>query len=551
MLSSLSLNNVALFKKQTIDFQSGLNCLLGKSGAGKSIIIDALSFCFGAKSDKNLIRSGETSLRVDAVFTDVSKEVEEMLKEQEIETSDELIITRTLNLDGKSSIKINGFPVSVRVLQSLTEMLIDFCGQHESVGLLNVNNHLLLLDKFGGQNIEALKVDVEKIFQTLSNLKAQKKSFGGDEKERERRKEILSFQIQEIENANLDLTEEEELRQRFEFISSAEKIFDKVGQSVSKLDEQRDNVSSLLYEVKTLLNSLSNFKNIEECRDRVENCYYEIKDIAETLNAIKSESEFDQNELERIDARLDLIKSLKKKYGSSIEDVLDFLQECKTELGNLENSEFELEKINRKIEETEKELEIACQKLSAKRKECAMIFEKQIMEQLADLEMKNTIFKVDFTQTEYSKKGFDSVKFMFSANKGQELKDLSKTASGGELSRLLLAFKNTMLDKERVQTVVFDEIDAGISGHTAGQLAEKISNISKFTQVLCITHTPIVASKANAFVLVEKSVVENSTISTVRTLNPDEAVEEVAKLIDGGSVASKTALEHARKLFAE
>ena len=551
MLSSLSLNNVALFKKQTIDFQSGLNCLLGKSGAGKSIIIDALSFCFGAKSDKNLIRSGETSLRVDAVFTDVSKEVEGMLKEQDIEISDELIITRTLNLDGKSSIKINGFPVSVRVLQSLTEMLIDFCGQHESVGLLNVSNHLSLLDKFGGQSIEVLREDVEKIFQTLSNLKAQKKSFGGDEKERERRKEILSFQIQEIENANLDLTEEEELRQRFEFISSAEKIFDKVGQSVSKLDEQRDNVSSLLYDVKTLLNSLSNFKNIEECRDRVENCYYEIKDIAETLNAIKSESEFDQNELERIDARLDLIKSLKKKYGSSIEDILDFLQECKTELGNLENSEFELEKINRKIEETEKELETACQKLSVKRKECAKIFEKQIMEQLADLEMKNTIFKVDFTQTECSKKGFDSVKFMFSANKGQELKDLSKTASGGELSRLLLAFKNTMLDKERVQTVVFDEIDAGISGHTAGQLAEKISNISKFTQVLCITHTPIVASKANAFVLVEKSVIENSTISTARTLNPDEAVEEVAKLIDGGSVASKTALEHARKLFAE
>lgn len=551
MLSLLSLNNVALFKKQTIDFQSGLNCLLGKSGAGKSIIIDALSFCFGAKSDKNLIRSGETNLRVDAVFTDVSKEVEKMLKEQDIEISDELIITRTLNLDGKSSIKINGFPVSVRVLQSLTEMLIDFCGQHESVGLLNVSNHLSLLDKFGGQSIEVLREDVEKIFQTLSNLKAQKKSFGGDEKERERRKEILSFQIQEIENANLDLTEEEELRQRFEFISSAEKIFDKVGQSVSKLDEQRDNVSSLLYDVKTLLNSLSNFKNIEECRDRVENCYYEIKDIAETLNTIKSESEFDQNELERIDARLDLIKSLKKKYGSSIEDILDFLQECKTELGNLENSEFELEKINRKIEETEKELETACQKLSAKRKECATIFEKQIMEQLADLEMKNTIFKVNFTQTECSKKGFDSVKFMFSANKGQELKDLSKTASGGELSRLLLAFKNTMLDKERVQTVVFDEIDAGISGHTAGQLAEKISNISKFTQVLCITHTPIVASKANAFVLVEKSVVENSTISTARTLNPDEAVEEVAKLIDGGSVASKTALEHAKKLFAE
>lgn len=551
MLSSLSLNNVALFKKQTIDIRGGLNCLLGKSGAGKSIIIDALSFCFGAKSDKNLIRSGQSSLRVDAVFSDVSKEVENFLEEQDIETSDELIITRTLNLDGKSSMKINGFPVSVKTAQSLTEMLIDFCGQHESVGLLNVNNHLSLLDKFAGREVEELKREVGEIFQTLSNLKTQKKSFGGDEKERERQKEILSFQIQEIENANLDLTEEGELRERFEFISSAEKIFDKVGQSISKLDEQRDNVSGLLYEVKSLLGSLSNFKNIEECRSRIENCYYEIKDVVDVLNSIKSESEFDPKELERIDARLDLIKSLKKKYGSSVEEILDYLQECKDKLNALENSEFELEKLNGQIEKTEKELDVACQKLSEKRKEYAKKFEEQITSELADLEMKNTIFKVDFQRAEYSKKGFDAVKFMFSANKGQEVKDLSKTASGGELSRLLLAFKNTMLDKERVQTVVFDEIDAGISGHTAGQLAEKIANISKFTQVLCITHTPIVASKANSFILVEKTVVDNSTISTARTLDENEAVLEVAKLIDGGSVASKTAVEHAKKLFEE
>lgn len=551
MLSSLTLNNVALIKKQTVEFEKGFNCLLGKSGAGKSIIIEALSFCLGAKADKNLIRSGEQNLRVDAVFVDVTNDVVNFLAEQDIEVSDELIITRTLNLEGKSSVKVNGYPVSLKVLQSLSEILTDFCGQHESVGLLNSANHLLLLDKFAGTELDELKEKVGTLYSELLKLNGQISALGGDKSERERTKDILKFQIKEIEDANLDLCEEEELKSRFDFVSSAEKIFEKVGDALQKLDEGSENASALIYEAKNDLNSLSQFQNIEDCRSRLENCYYEIRDIADALNSIKSQTDFDASELERIDSRLDLLKTLKKKYGKSIEEVLQYYEKCKTQLDELENSEFTLEKLKTLISSTEIQLEQVCQKLSEKRKEFAVVFEKKIMKELEDLDMKGTIFKVDFQKTQISKKGFDEVKFMFSANKGQELKDLHKTASGGELSRLLLAFKNTMRDKERVQTIVFDEVDSGISGQTAEKLAEKIVNISKYTQVLCITHTPIVASKADAYLLVEKKIEGDSTVSSVRPLEGEEAIVEVARLFDGGDNVSNTAIEHAKRLFNE
>ncbi len=549
MISSLSLNNVALIKRQNIVFQNGFNCLLGQSGAGKSIIIDALSFVLGAKADKTLIRSGETQLRVDAVFEDVSVDVENFLTEQDIDIADELIITRTLNTDGKSSIKINGFPATLKTLQSLSELLIDFCGQHDSVGLLNAQNHIYILDKFAGENVESQKSVVAAKYEELKDIERQIASMGGSEAERERAKELLKFQIEEIEDSNLKIGEDVELKERFDFMSSAENIFEKVSDSVLKLSEDRENAISLLYEAKSNLNQFSNFKDIEECRQRLENAYYEVKDVAEVLSDIKRNTEFDQREFDRIDERLEQIKKLSRKYGKTIEDMLAYLEECKVKLENLENSEFMLEKLQNQREKALAELDKESEKLSALRRDSAKVLEKKVMAELADLEMKGTFFKVDFEKADYSKKGYDNVKFMFSANKGQEIKDLHKTASGGELSRLLLAFKNIMLDKEKVQSVVFDEIDSGISGLTAGRLAEKLENISKYTQVICITHTPVVAAKANAFLLVEKKVVDDNTISSVRVLEKDEPIMEVARLIDGGKEVSQTAIEHARKLF--
>lgn len=549
MLSSLTLSNVALIKKQSIDFKSGFNCLLGQSGAGKSLIIDALSFLLGAKVDKTLIRSGESNMRVDGVFVDLSEDVKSCLNQLEIDFDDELIISRSLSLDGKSSIKICGFPATLKMLNALAECLADFCGQHDSVGLLNVNNHLSFLDKFAGVEAENQKENVKKLFSELNEIKDKIASLGGNESERKRNQDLYQYQIDEIEKASLQLGEVEELKERYDFISSSEKIYERVGEALQKLEEGRENATSLLYDAKNQLSTFSNFKDIEEARLRIENCYYELKDVSDTLNIIKQNTDFDPLELERIDARLDLIKNLCKKYGKTVEDVLDFQQECQKKLEELQNSEEMLKKFDKQKNVLETQLENACAVLSETRKKSAKVFEKKICAELEDLQMKGAKFVVDFQKSDCTRNGFDVVKFMFSANVGQEVRDLHRTASGGELSRLLLAFKNIMLGKEKVSTVVFDEIDAGISGHTAGMLADKLLNISKFTQIICITHTAVVASKADKFLFVEKKNVDNNTISVVSELDELQSITEIARLIDGGKEVSQTALEHAKKLY--
>lgn len=549
MISSLTLSNFALFKTQTIDFNKGFNCLLGQSGAGKSIVIDALAFVLGAKSDRSFLRSGESLMRVDGVFSSLSEDCLSLLREWEIDCDDEIIISRTLSKDGKSSLKVNGCPITLKMLQNLTSKMADFCGQHDSVGLLDSSKHLLLLDKYAGVELFDAKCKVEQLYTKLKDVKAQISSLGGDESERARESDLLAFQVGEIEDAQLQPNEDIELKERFDFISSSEKIYEKLGAVIEKLAEQRDNAVSILYDSKSTLSGLANFSDIEECQTRLENVYYEVKDIAEVLEKIKESADFDPKELERIDSRLDLIKKLSKKYGKTIEEILNYQARCQERLEKLASTEELLSKYQAEEETLKLELKEKCEELTSLRMKYAKELEQKIMKQLDDLDMKGTLFKVEFSKCECFAKGQDSVKFMFSANKGQEIKDLHKIASGGELSRILLAFKNVMLDKELVQTVVFDEIDSGISGVTAGRVADKLSNISKFIQTICITHTPVVASKADAFVLITKSVENEQTVSHATTLSRDEAVVEIAKLIDGDVNPSQTALNHAKKLI--
>ena len=550
MLSSLFISNLALIKNCEIDFKKGFNVILGQSGAGKSILIDALSFVLGAKADKTLIRSKENTMRVEAVFDNLSESIKETLTLLDIEFEDELILSRTLNLDGKSTIRVNGVPVVLKTLKEITLNLIDFCGQHDNVGLINENNHLSLLDRFIGDKAYSLLEEISKECDNLAEIEKEIKSLGGNETERNRLKEILSFQIQEIENANLQEGEEEELKERFKFISASENICEKVGGAVSKLDEGVNAVTNGLFEAKNLLSSFSEFQDITECQERLNSAYYEIKDVAEILEGIVKNTDFDESELERIDNRLDLIKSLKKKYGADITEILKFLQDAKERLDNLENSEFMINKLDAKKEKCLQNLNQLCSKLSTLRKEKALILEDKIKLELNDLQMKGTNFKVQFDKSEIGRKGFDVVKFIFSANAGQEMKDLSKTASGGELSRLLLAFKGIMLDKENVATVVFDEIDSGISGQTAGKVAEKLGKIAEFVQVICITHTPVVASKGDEFILVSKKNENGETVSNAKVIEGEEVVEQIARLIDGNENVSSTALDHAKKLLA-
>ena len=549
MLSSLYISNLALIKNCEINFKKGFNVILGQSGAGKSILIDALNFVLGAKADKTLIRSNEKLMRVEAVFENLNEKIKDTLNSLEIECEDQLILSRTLNVDGKSTIRVNDIPVTTKTLKEITSNLMDFCGQHDNVGLINENNHLSILDHFIGDEVDAILEKISIECDNLSEIDREIKALGGNETERNRLKEILAFQIQEIENANLVKGEEEELSERFKFISQGENICEKVGGAVSKLDEGMNSVTSELFEAKNLLSSFSDFQDIADCQERLNSAYYEIKDVAEILDGIVKNTDFDENELERIDKRLDLIKGLKKKYGKDITEILSFLKETKERLDNIENSEFALNKLNVKKEKALKNLNDLSEELSSIRKKYALILEEKIKAELNDLQMKGTLFKVDFSRCEIGRKGFDAVKFIFSANLGQEMKDLSKTASGGELSRLLLAFKGIMLDKENVATVVFDEIDSGISGQTAGKVAEKLNKIAEFVQVICITHTPVVASKGDEFILVTKRSEDGETISNAEIIKGEEIVEQIARLIDGNENVSSTALEHARKLL--
>ncbi len=547
MLSSLFISNLALIKNCEINFNKGFNVILGQSGAGKSILIDAISFVLGAKADKTLMRTGENLMKVEAVFDNITEKTKKKLENIGIECDDELIISRSLNSDGKSVIRVNGSVVVLKNLRDITEDFVDFCGQHDSVGLINVNNHLALLDSFIGREAEEHLKTLNSYFDELQEIDKKIKALGGDDAERNRLKEILKFQIDEIENANLITGEEEELKEKFNYISASEKISENLSLALNYLERESVSASGLVFDAKALLSSLSEFDNISDCQDRLNSVYYELKDIAETLENILDNTDYDPVSLERIDKRLDLIKDLKRKYGKNIEEILKFLEDAKGRLEELNNGEELLTLLDRQRGELLGKIEDTSSKLSALRKEKAKVFESKLEKELNDLQMKGTSFKVNFEKGELSRKGQDEVKFVFSANIGEELKDLSKTASGGELSRLLLAFKNIMLDKE--STVVFDEIDSGISGQTAGKVAEKLRNISKYLQTILITHTPVVASKGDEFILVTKESGNGETVSNAQIIHGDEVVREIANLIDGSEKISETAINHAKELL--
>ena len=549
MLSSLFISNLALIKNCEVNFHSGLNVILGQSGAGKSILIDAISFVLGAKADKSLLRTGENMMKVEAVFDNLTEKTKAKLTDYGIDFDDQLVLSRTFSADGKSVIRANGSVVILKTLKDITESFVDFCGQHDSVGLLNSNNHLLLLDKFIGKEAEEYLKILGEQFDELQTIDKKIKSLGGDDAERNRLKEILKFQIAEIESASLTDGEEEELKEKFDYISSAEKISENVGEALNLLEHGNLSASTAVFEAKTLLSQLGNFENIAECEERLNSAYYELKDIAETLEGVLNGTDYDPISLERIDKRLDLIKDLKRKYGKNIAEILAFKADAKAKLDDLLESADILQKLSAERNVLCEKIDEIAQKLSSLRKLKAKDLERQIEKELADLQMQGTSFRVHFEKIDPTRKGEDEVKFVFSANAGQELKDLSKTASGGELSRLLLAFKNIIKDSQ--STIIFDEIDSGISGQTAGKVAEKLQNISKYLQTILITHTPVVASKGNHFILVTKAIEAGEAISVARKIEGEEVVVEIASLIDGGENISQTAINHARELISK
>lgn len=546
MLQSLIIKNLALIKEEKIEFKSGLNVLLGETGSGKSLIFDAISFVLGQNNDKSLLRTGADSMKVEAIFSGLAQNVKDILSEYEIE-DDEILITRTLSKEGKSSYRINGQTAVASMVRNLSKLLLDSLVQHESMELLKSKNHLGMLDKFGGEKISYLKAELNESFENKRELEKKIKGLGGDSMERERNRDIYSFQLQEIENANLSIGEDDEIKDRLNILSNAEKIYDAVSIADNSLSDGASSALNQINEVISALNSLDSIDSIKECNDRLVSLRYELEDISETLSDLRRTVNYDEIEYNKLDSRLDLIKSLKKKYGGTIEKVIEYGEDLKNKIDEIENSEDLINKFTKDLSKVNEKLAEIAKKLTKTRKDVASEIEKKVVSELIDLGMKNTVFKVDFKEKEVSSDGADLVEFVFSANKGQELKNLAKTASGGETSRIMLALKNIFSDIDEVGCLLFDEVDSGISGEIGNMVGKKLLSLSQKTQVICITHLPQVAALADNFFLIKKEIKEDETISFAREISENEAILEIARLIGGNNI-SEIAKKHALEM---
>ncbi len=546
MLQSLSIKNLALIKNENIEFTNGLNIILGETGAGKSLLFEAMFFVLGLKTDKSLIRSGEESMRVDILFSNPSQAIKNELENMEIEDCDELLISRTLNTEGRSSVKINGNIATLSSLKTLSKLLVDTLVQHESLELLKTKNHLVLLDSYIGEDATTMKQNLTDILSKISAISKKIDDLGGDKEERERRKDILLYQIEEIEKAEITIGEDEEIEQKLKLLDSAEKIKETLSYVLGLISNSDKGAVSQINDAYRQLNSLSNIEKINELQERLGNAKYEVEDISEELHDIFSSSNFDEIEYNRLDRRKDQLKALKKKYGASLDLVLEYYNKVKAQYDDISGSEITIEKLNKEKSHLETEANDIAQQLSQIRKSVAKDVTSEVVNELKDLGMKGTRFEIKFEDKNLSTDGKDDVVFNFSANVGQEVKNIAKTASGGEMSRIMLALKNIFKGTEN-KTLLFDEVDAGISGETGNMIALKLRNIAEREQIICITHLPQVAGAGHNFIKVEKEVVEAQTVSNSSILIEEDIPFELARLM-GGKAITETALSHAREL---
>ena len=553
MLCQLSIENIALIDKLELELKNGLNILSGETGAGKSIIIDSLNFVLGERADKSLIRFGTDKASVEAVFEDyLTPSIKDCLDDLGIEAEDVLILRRKMSADGKNECRINGRISTLSALKSLTELLVDIHGQHEHQSLLKSTNHIKLLDKLGEKRIATVKGEVEKNFDDYTSLKKEFLRFGNAD-ERERKLDILSFQIDEIEKADVKDGEEDELLSARKRIRNMEKIISALEGAKNLLDGyDSQSVSASIKNANSLLNTISSYdENIVPIADRLDSCKVEITDISETLSDMLQKLDFDSRSAEQIEERLEVVRTILRKYGGSYESLQKFYEEATKEAQTLSNATERVERLETEIKVAAEKLFASAKELSQERRKIADKFEKDISKELCDLGMGGSTFKVEIDTTDdvdqISANGADSVEFMISPNVGEPLKPLAKIISGGEMSRFMLAFKNILAGVDDIGTMVFDEIDTGISGNISQVVSEKMCNISRARQVIAVTHMPSLASMADNHYLISKSTENGKTLTHVDLLKDD--TDEVARLI-GGNDYSIYAVPHAKEMKA-
>lgn len=556
MLQSLYLENIALIEKLGIELFPGFNVLTGETGAGKSIIIDAVNFVLGERTSRDLIRNGAARAKVEAVFgLNEGDAAFAALDALGIEyDGNELILSRELSAAGRNACRVNGTLVPVASLKSVSDTLVDIHGQHEHQALLDAENHISYLDAYCHAESLPIIEKIDVIVSRRSELMLKRNSGFSSEREREREMDMLRYQIEEIASANLEVGEEERLSAEKTVLLNAERIRTALETAHMALSGAEE--GSALSAIDTARRSMRDIaalnKDYEALSDKIEELYYAAEDISFALRDTSENVESDMQRLEEIEQRLKLISDLKRKYGRTVEDVIDFGKDAGTKLNELENAEALAAELDAKLDKLKAEYNVAADELSKVRRAAGDRLKRDVLNELKDLGMAKAMFDValsDASGGEPRKGGRETAEFMLSANPGEPLKPLEKVASGGELSRIMLCFKSIFADNDRVPTLIFDEIDTGISGRTAAVVGEKMLGIAKKHQVICVTHLAQIAALAEAHLMVRKYDDGKNTFVETRQLNEEEKVQRIAQMMDGES-DSPSALTHARELIA-
>ena len=553
MLLELNIENFAIIENMKIEFESGLNVLTGETGSGKSIIIDSLGLVLGQRANKDIIKKGKDRAFIEAVFSSYDEETKDLLLEYGIDSGDLVVVSKEIREKGPSITRVNNRTVTSQILSKISSHLIDIFAQHESISLMDNKNQLKLIDDFSGKGQRQLLDDLKELVEEINYLKNEYNEKSNMEQNKDREIDLLEYQIKEIEDAGLSDYDDEELYDDFNALNNMTDTLIKLSEAKSLINEgyETSSLEDILDRVIANVVDVTSYnKDLKEVEENLEDIRFRISDIAKDLDRYINTSEIDEERLQFLKERIDLVNNLKLKYGNNVKTINIFFDEISERLRFLQNFEDNLNKLLKKIKEKEKEALILAEKISQNRKKTARILEKKVEEEINKLNIKDAKFKIDIKEKDLSFDGIDKIEFLIAPNLGQDLMPMAKVASGGEMSRIMLGFKSIIAEKDNIPTLVFDEIDTGISGKTAQIVGNKIKEVSKDRQVIVISHLPQIVALADTHFAIKKDVVNNSTISTIDKLSYDERVNEVARLI-GGMNISEIAIETAKEMIGD
>ena len=550
MLLEISIKNFAIIEEISLTFENGMTVLTGETGAGKSIIIDAMNLMLGARASLDVIRHGANKAEIEGLFSvGENPALTQILEENGIDVTEELIIRRDILQNGRSIGRINGQMVNLTILRAVGQYLVDIHGQHDQEELMKPNMHIRMLDEFGNEQFADVKKHYQELFESYRQLRKRVVTKQKNEQEHKARIEMLEFQIAEIEAAALKAGEDQVLNQKRDKLLNHKNIADTLTNAYVMLDDEEfsslSNIRSAMNDLMTLEEFDADYK---EMSANVSEAYYILEEVTKHLGDVIDDLDFDAGSLQQIEARLEVIYSITRKYGGSVDDVLEYYDNITKEYNLLTGNDESSDDMEKALKHLEKELIVAAEELSQERHALAKNLEAEIKQELADLYMEKSDFQVQFTKGKFNRDGNETVEFYISTNPGEGFKPLVKVASGGEISRLMLAIKSAFSRKEDKTSIVFDEVDTGVSGRVAQAIAQKIYKIGSNGQVLAISHLPQVIAIADYQFFIEKRSDENTTVSTVRLLTEEERVEEIAKMLAGSDI-TEMAREQARELL--